>query len=99
MAPTVSLEDTITKRLPGESVSFQAKLSGTPTPSVTWTVNGRIVKPSVNIKITEDDQFATLTIKKICDDDENIYTVRVENEHGIVDASQSLLVISKYKMI
>lgn len=42
-----------------------------------------------------DNQCASLTIKKISPDDENNYIIRVRNDHGEVDESVSLLVMSK----
>lgn len=89
------MEERTLKRLPGESATFKVKISGTPNPEVQWNVKGVVILPSNRIIPNIDNEFATLTLKNIMPEDECEYIIRIHNEHGEVEETVSLVVISK----
>lgn len=89
------MNDKILKVLPEQDAMFKVKIGGTPRPEVQWFVDGTLVKPTKNIKPTIENEFATLTIRKVVPEDENTYTIVVRNDHGEVREDVSLVVISK----
>lgn len=83
------------KVLPGQDAIFRVKIGGTPHPEAEWFVDGTLIKPTKNRKSTTENEFASLTIRKVVPEDENIYTIVVRNDHGEVREEVSLVVISK----
>lgn len=93
------MEERTLKRLPGESATFKVKISGTPKPEVQWNVNGVVILPSDRIIPNIENEFATLTLRKILPEDECDYIIRIHNEHGEVEETVSLVVISMNTII
>lgn len=87
------------KLVEGEDASFTLKITGTPTPAITWTVNGKALIPSKRVSFTIENGYATLNIKKVITDDENSYTIRVVNDHGEDQETVSLTIISMFNYI
>lgn len=96
--PTLTLDDKdkIYKVKENEDVTFTVKLSGTPKPEAEWFTSGKVVKKSPRIAKTSDDQSASLTIKKVVDDDVGEYTVKVKNPCGEAEANLTLVIMSKF---
>lgn len=90
----MAVKDRVQKRVSGEDVTFTVKISGTPKPDIQWYINEYLITPSHKFITSRDDENANLTIKKLEPEDENHYTVKVKNDHGEVEESVSLLVIS-----
>lgn len=89
------MEERILKRLPGEDATFKIKISGTPKPSVEWNINGTVLVPNDRLIPQVENEFATLTLRKIVPEDGNNFVIRIQNEHGTVEETVSLIVISK----
>lgn len=54
-----------------------------------------MVKKSPRVAKTSDDQSASLTIKKVVDEDVGEYTVKVKNPSGEAEANLTLVIMSK----
>ena len=63
-------------------INLQVKVAGKPTPKVTWTKNGRPIKPSDNIDIDVDDDIHTLTIVEPTSADQGTYTCTATSDAG-----------------
>ncbi|CAK9803493.1 sls [Anthophora plagiata] len=66
----------------GEDVEIVVKYSATPKPSDEWTVNGHVVTKSKRVTPLIDEESATLTIKKIQEEDVGDYTLKLANNVG-----------------
>lgn len=88
-------KDKIYKVRENEDVTFTVKLSGTPKPDAEWFASGKVVKKSPRIAKTSDEQSASLTIKKVVDEDVGEYTVKVKNPCGEAEANLTLIIMSK----
>lgn len=90
--------DRVYKVREGEDVTFNVKLSGTPAPDVEWSTSGTVVKPSARTKPTFDEKSASLTIKKVSDEDVGEYIIKVKNPSGEADAFLTLIILSKFEL-
>ena len=69
----------------GKDVTYEAQLSGFPTPKVTWLLNGKPLTPNADCSITFDTptQKASLTLRKVdADKQAGTITCQVENPAG-----------------
>lgn len=89
-------KDKIYKVKENEDVTFTVKLSGTPKPEAEWFASGKVLKKSPRIAKTADEQSASLTIKKVVDEDVGEYTVKVTNPCGEAEANLTLVIMSKF---
>ncbi|TDG44139.1 hypothetical protein AWZ03_009416, partial [Drosophila navojoa] len=78
-----------------EDATFTVKYTGAPTPEAEWTSRKVVIPKSKRTIPTIDEQSATLTIKKVVDDDEGEYTVKLVNPVGEAEASLHLLIMRK----
>lgn len=79
-----------------DDVTMTVKFSGTPKPDAEWSTTKNVVVKNKHLIPTLDEQSASLTIKKVVDDDEGIYTVRLKNPVGEVEATLNLIIMSEY---
>lgn len=98
--PTLTLDDKdkIYKVKENDDVTFRVKLSGTPKPEAEWYTSGKVVKKSPRIAKTSDEQSASLTIKKVVDEDVGEYTVKIKNPCGEAEANLTLIIMSKFHL-
>lgn len=82
-----------------EDATFTVKYTGAPTPEAEWTTRKVVIPKSKRTIPTIDEQSATLTIKKVVDDDEGEYTVRLVNPVGEAEASLRLVIMRKSKFL
>lgn len=94
--PTISLDQTEIKKLPGEDVTVTVKISGTPKPEVEWSANGTVIRKTKRIYPETQDSFATLTIKQLIESDDAEYTIKLRNAYGDAEASLRLIIISEF---
>lgn len=94
--PTIHLKQRVYKVRENEDVTFTIPFSGTPKPDAEWTVSETVIKNSPRKKKTIDEGAATLTIKKVVDDDAGEYIIRLKNPVGDVSASLQLIILSKF---
>ncbi|XP_071369546.1 immunoglobulin superfamily DCC subclass member 3-like [Centroberyx affinis] len=74
----------------GGSVVFSCTAQGVPEPHLIWLKNGKLLEPSGNTKLTNNN--TTLAITRIAPEDEAIYQCIAENSAGTNQASARLAV-------
>jgi hemicentin len=85
----------------GKDVTYEAQLSGFPTPKVNWLLNGKPLTPNADCAITFDaaTQKATLTLKKVdADKHAGTITCQLENPAGKVSHDVKLDVRTQPKI-
>lgn len=81
-----------------EDVSFIVPFTGAPKPDAEWFTSGRVVTPSQRKKKQIGEDSASLTIKKVADEDAGEYIIKLTNPVGDVQASLTLVILSKCKI-
>ncbi|XP_053213912.1 obscurin-like isoform X4 [Panonychus citri] len=67
----------------GEDVTFTVKVTGSPTPKVIWSINGKEVTPSEHIIVSDlGNNTHSLTVKGSQTDDQASYSVSAVNDSG-----------------
>lgn len=93
MAPTIdkSLLNDLKVRV-GRPISYIIPVKGEPTPTVTWSING---KPAVSkrMEITSTASQTTLDIVNSERSDSGKYTLTLQNTSGVVSASANVTVM------
>ncbi|KAM9824695.1 immunoglobulin superfamily DCC subclass member 3 [Neosynchiropus ocellatus] len=74
----------------GGSAVFTCVAQGVPEPHLIWLKNGKVLVPSLNVKLTNNN--STLALTRINPDDEAIYQCIAENSAGTNQASARLAV-------
>uniref|UniRef100_S4RZZ8 Myosin light chain kinase, smooth muscle n=1 Tax=Petromyzon marinus TaxID=7757 RepID=S4RZZ8_PETMA len=77
----------VTRVLDGERLQLQCRVSGRPPLTDTWSVDGKVLKPSKYIMITQKGDLCLLTIDEVLPEDEGKYTCSVENRAGKAQTS------------
>lgn len=92
-APTIHLEnlDKTYKVREEEDVTFTVKFNAYPLPECEWSCNGKALQKTKRFEPKINEQSATLTIKRIIEDDAGDYTIKLSNPIG--EAETSLKVI------
>ncbi|KAG5677714.1 hypothetical protein PVAND_007446 [Polypedilum vanderplanki] len=92
-APVIALEDLnkTYKVKKDDEVTFTVKFTATPKPDCEWTVSEKIIKKSDRYEPKVNDQSASLTIKKIVENDAGEYTVKLRNVVGEVETSLKVI--------
>lgn len=94
--PVLHLKERVYKVRENEDVTFTVPFSGTPKPDAEWTVSDTVIKNTPRKKKTLGEDAATLTIKKVVDEDAGEYTIRLKNPVGDVAASLQLIILSEF---
>ncbi|KAK1788716.1 hypothetical protein P4O66_002432 [Electrophorus voltai] len=76
----------------GERLHLQCRLSSATPASVTWTLDGKVIKSSKFIVITNEGGLCSLTIDKALPEDEGQYVCRAETGSGRAECSCMVLV-------
>ncbi|XP_065269455.1 LOW QUALITY PROTEIN: striated muscle preferentially expressed protein kinase [Emys orbicularis] len=76
----------------GRTARFDCKISGTPTPTVTWTHFGQPVEEGENVWLQRERGLHSLVIAHADSEDEGQYGVCAANEQGQVECSAELYV-------
>ncbi|KAJ8319889.1 hypothetical protein KUTeg_001476 [Tegillarca granosa] len=71
----------------GKYVTMECKVNGSPIPEITWSVNGKEIKPSKFFRMTYEDSLARLTISGAYPEDDGKYTCVASNSLGRVQSS------------
>lgn len=79
----------------GEMIKLKVGIAGRPTPSITWTHNGEIVKNDGRFEITTNDKNSFLKIVKAARSDRGEYNVRALNKLGEFNTSFLVTVTAK----
>ena len=80
----------------GDDVNINVKFSASPMPTEEWTVNGRVVSKTKRIIPSIQEESATLTVKKIEENDIGDYTLKLVNFHGEAEINIKVIIIRKY---
>uniref|UniRef100_A0A673LZR6 Myosin light chain kinase, smooth muscle n=1 Tax=Sinocyclocheilus rhinocerous TaxID=307959 RepID=A0A673LZR6_9TELE len=79
--------------LDGERLHLQCQLSSESPAKVTWTLDGKLIKPSKFIVIANEGGKCSLTIDKALPEDEGKYVCRAETSEGKTECSCTVLLI------
>ncbi|XP_016300944.1 myosin light chain kinase, smooth muscle [Sinocyclocheilus anshuiensis] len=78
--------------LDGERLHLQCQLSSESPAKVTWTLDGKLIKPSKFIVIANEGGKCSLSIDKALPEDEGQYVCRAETNEGKTECSCMVLV-------
>ena len=76
----------------GETVRFDSRVCGNPTPEVTWFKDDKELIKGDKYDIKVDGQIHTLFIKDCMPEDRGIYTCQAKNKNGTVRYHPELMV-------
>ncbi|KAK5920285.1 hypothetical protein CgunFtcFv8_024109 [Champsocephalus gunnari] len=76
----------------GQILRLQCRLNASDPPSVTWTLDGKTIKPSKFIVLANEGGLCSLTIGKALPEDEGEYKCRAENSAGKSESCCMVLV-------
>ncbi|XP_062258664.1 striated muscle preferentially expressed protein kinase [Platichthys flesus] len=76
----------------GRNARFDCKVSGTPSPKVTWTHFDHPLIESEDVRILQEGGRHSLIISHVANDDEGFYTVIACNSHGDAESSAELYI-------
>ncbi|XP_067891431.1 myosin light chain kinase, smooth muscle-like isoform X2 [Heterodontus francisci] len=71
----------------GERLLLQCQVVAEPPPIVTWTINGKAIKSSKFINISQEGSHCTLTIEEVLPEDEGQYKCIAENSAGKMECA------------
>lgn len=94
--PTIQLKENVYKVRENEDVTFTVPFTGAPTPDAEWFTSGTVVKPGPRKQKTLGEDSASLTIRKVADEDAGEYTIKLTNPVGDVQAALTLVIMSEY---
>ncbi|XP_048390280.1 myosin light chain kinase, smooth muscle-like [Stegostoma tigrinum] len=81
-----------TQVVDGERLLLQCRVAAEPAPVVTWTINGKAIKSSKFINISQEGSVCTLAIEEVLPEDEGLYKCIAENSAGKMECSCSVTV-------
>ncbi|CAM4905811.1 unnamed protein product [Rotaria socialis] len=82
----------------GKPIKLECHVNGRPQPEVTWTKDGKEIKPSDHFEITKNpDGTCSLTIKEATPDDKGIYKVVCKNKLQTREAQTQIQIASPLK--
>ncbi|XP_048455168.1 myosin light chain kinase, smooth muscle [Rhincodon typus] len=81
-----------TQVVDGERLLLQCRVAAEPAPVVTWTINGKAIKSSKFINISQEGSVYTLAIEEVLPEDEGLYKCIAENSAGKMECSCSVTV-------
>uniref|UniRef100_UPI00398F6C55 myosin light chain kinase, smooth muscle isoform X2 n=1 Tax=Pristiophorus japonicus TaxID=55135 RepID=UPI00398F6C55 len=76
----------------GERLLLQCRVVAEPPPVVTWTINGKPIKSTKFINISQEGSLCTLTIEEVLPEDEGQYKCIAENSAGKMECTCSVTV-------
>ena len=79
----------------GSSLILEGTFTGTPSPKITWSINGKQVHTDGNIKITNMKNKSILTIKNVNSSLSGNYICKAENEAGMAESIADVVVKKK----
>ncbi|KAG2459419.1 MYLK protein, partial [Polypterus senegalus] len=73
--------------LDGDHLYLQCQVSADPPPIVSWSLDGKLIKPSKFIILTQEGTVCSLSIDKALPEDEGEYKFKAENSLGKTECS------------
>nr|XP_015214260.1 PREDICTED: myosin light chain kinase, smooth muscle isoform X1 [Lepisosteus oculatus]XP_015214261.1 PREDICTED: myosin light chain kinase, smooth muscle isoform X1 [Lepisosteus oculatus] len=80
------------KVVDGECLRLQCQLDSDPPAVVTWSLDGKVIKPSKFIVLSQEGGLCSITIDKALPEDEGQYKCIAENSAGKAECSCTVLV-------
>ncbi|XP_066544508.1 myosin light chain kinase, smooth muscle isoform X2 [Amia ocellicauda] len=81
-----------TEVVDGECLRLQCQVAADPSAKITWSLNGKVIKPSKFIVLSQEGGLCSLTIDKALPEDEGQYKCVAENSAGKAECSCKVLV-------
>ncbi|XP_014667689.1 PREDICTED: twitchin-like isoform X2 [Priapulus caudatus] len=79
----------------GQDLKLEIPFTGNPVPEVTWTKDGKPLKPAKNLKIVNKDDETTVTLDVAKRPDKGEYKLKLKNELGEDSASVAITILDK----
>lgn len=79
----------------GSTVSLKVDVSGIPSPSISWRLDGETLEKSDRLSIETTPDYSTLSIKNAVIEDTGVYTIVAENIVGKAVADFEIYVKGK----
>jgi hypothetical protein len=97
-APVINLEDIerIYKVREEEDVTVNIRFNAHPKPEAEWTFEDKTIKTSKKISKQVNDQSAELTIRKVVEEDDGTYCLKLKNVCGEAETSFRIVYMSMY---
>ncbi|XP_066477490.1 myosin light chain kinase, smooth muscle [Tiliqua scincoides] len=93
---TEKLQDTHV--VEGEKLVLQCRVSSDPPAAITWTLDGKVIKSSKFIVLSQEGKLCSLSIDKAFPEDEGQYKCIAENTAGKSECACSVLVEESLKL-
>ena len=90
---TVCVQDCLVKE--GKVASFSCRVTGEPTPELTWQLNGEPLTIEGRYTVVERDGLQLLQVHDVVASDTGEYSVTAKNDHGEATCSAKMTVEGK----
>ncbi|KAI5730222.1 hypothetical protein M8J76_011412 [Diaphorina citri] len=80
----------------GDTVRFQCSVTGQPAPWTSWSKDGKPATPNARVTIREKEDLRFLEISEVTLEDAGLYTIKVENNYGSVEATARLEIMGHH---
>uniref|UniRef100_A0A8C1S6F9 Titin n=1 Tax=Cyprinus carpio TaxID=7962 RepID=A0A8C1S6F9_CYPCA len=79
----------------GQDLKIEARISGHPKPTITWTKDGSVLKQTTRVNVADTAHHTTLTIKDATREDGGMYNIAVANVLGQAEATVEIIILEK----
>ncbi|CAD6198887.1 unnamed protein product, partial [Caenorhabditis auriculariae] len=79
----------------GETIKYEVPISGEPLPEVSWTVDGKPLKPVGRVKMSTERGKHVLKIENAVRGDSGQFTITLKNTSGTVDSTAKVTVVGR----
>lgn len=79
----------------GETIKYDVAITGAPVPEVSWTVNGKPLKPKGRVKMSTERGKTILKIENAERGDSGQFTIVLKNLSGSADSTAKVTVVGK----
>uniref|UniRef100_A0A671KJU4 Titin n=1 Tax=Sinocyclocheilus anshuiensis TaxID=1608454 RepID=A0A671KJU4_9TELE len=79
----------------GQDLKIEARISGHPKPTITWTKDGSALKQTTRVNVADTAHHTTLTIKDATREDGGMYNIAVANVLGQAEATVEIIILEK----
>uniref|UniRef100_A0A8D8WY19 Myosin light chain kinase, smooth muscle n=1 Tax=Cacopsylla melanoneura TaxID=428564 RepID=A0A8D8WY19_9HEMI len=80
----------------GDTVRFQCSVTGQPAPWTSWSKDGKPATPNARVTIREKEDLKIFEIAEVTLEDAGLYTIRIENNYGSVEATARLEIMGQH---
>uniref|UniRef100_A0A8B9LRH7 Titin n=1 Tax=Astyanax mexicanus TaxID=7994 RepID=A0A8B9LRH7_ASTMX len=79
----------------GYDLKIEARITGHPKPTITWTKDGVALKQTTRVNVTDTPHHTTLSIKEATRDDGGMYNITVANVLGQKETTVEVIILEK----